>query len=70
MIMNGQSPFKFLWYKDGKVIKDAGNIKTFDKISSLSIDPVVKSSSGNYTCSVSNAFGKNSYSAILKVKGK
>lgn len=68
MVRNGQAPFKFLWKKDGKDLKNS-DIKVFEKVASLTIDPVEKSSSGNYTCIVSNSFGKNTYSAVLKVKG-
>lgn len=69
MIMNGQPPFKFEWQKDGRYLKDSSKINILEKASSLSIDPVLKSSAGNYTCSVTNSFGRNSFSAILRVKG-
>lgn len=69
-VMDGQPPFKFLWEKDGSVLKNGVNINILEKVSSLSVDPVVKTSSGNYTCIVSNSFGRSSYSAFLKVKGE
>lgn len=68
--MKGQPPFKFIWYKNGQELKGKDNIGILDKVSNLMIDPVVKQSAGNYTCTVSNAYGKNSYSSILKVRGK
>lgn len=34
------------------------------------IDPVEVNSQGNYTCIVSNEFGKDSYTAELLVEGK
>lgn len=68
-VMHGQPPFKFVWQKNGNVIKDRVNINTLEKVSSLSIDPVAKTSSGNYTCIATNAFGRSSFSAFLRVKG-
>ena len=68
-VMNGKPPFKFVWQKNGNVVQGDVNINTLEKVSSLSIDPVVKTSSGNYTCIASNAFGRSSFSAFLRVKG-
>lgn len=68
-VMHGQAPFKFVWQKNGNVIKDRVNINTMEKVSSLSIDPVAKTSSGNYTCIATNSFGRSSFSAFLRVKG-
>lgn len=59
-----------MWFKNGQELKGKDNINILDKISNLMIDPVVKQSAGNYTCTVSNAFGRNSFSSILKVRGK
>lgn len=69
-VMKGQPPFKFMWFKNGQELKGKENINILDKISNLMIDPVVKQSAGNYTCTVSNAFGRNSFSSFLKVRGK
>lgn len=69
-VMKGTPPFKFVWYKSGQMIKDKNSISTLEKVSSLIIDPVIKQSAGNYSCTVSNAFGRNSYSSVLSVRGK
>lgn len=68
-VVSGKPPFVFKWYKDGSLLEGDG-INTQRKISNLIIDPVHKSSRGNYTCIVSNADGKGSYSAFLRIKGK
>ncbi|XP_035230458.1 Down syndrome cell adhesion molecule-like protein Dscam2 [Stegodyphus dumicola] len=67
-VMKGKPPFKFIWHKNGNVLKEGATINTLEKVSSLIIDPVVKQSRGNYSCTVSNAFGKNSYSAFLSIR--
>lgn len=67
--MKGKPPLKFTWMKDGRNLKDGVATNNIQKASTLVIDPVVKLSSGNYTCIAENAFGKNSYSAFLRVKG-
>lgn len=69
-VMSGKSPFTFKWYKNGKILNSETIINTQKKVSYLVIDPVEKSSAGNYTCVVSNADGKDSYSDILTVKGE
>lgn len=68
-VMKGKPPLKFTWLKDGRNIKGGVSINNIEKASNLVIDPIVKLSSGNYTCISENAFGKNSYSAFLRVKG-
>lgn len=69
-VMKGKTPLKFTWLKDGKPLKQGAVINDLEKVSTLFIDPVVKQSSGNYTCISNNEFGRNSYSAFLSVKGK
>lgn len=69
-VMKGKTPLKFMWLKDGKSLRDAATVNNLEKASNLFIDPVMKSSSGNYTCVAENAIGRNSYSALLNVKGK
>lgn len=68
-VVSGKQPFDFKWFKDGKVL-DNKIINTQRKISNLVIDPVEKSSGGNYTCIVSNAAGKGSFSATLTIRGR
>lgn len=68
--MSGKPPFTFKWYKNGKILNSETIINTQKKVSNLIIDPVDKTSAGNYTCAVSNSDGKDSYSDILTVRGK
>lgn len=68
--MKGKPPLKFVWMKDRSVLKEGVTINNVEKASTLFIDPVTKESSGNYTCIAENAYGKNSYSAFLSVRGK
>lgn len=68
-VVSGKAPFTFKWYKDGNIVQ-GDSISTQRKTSTLVIDPVQKSSGGNYTCVVSSSEGKGSYSSTLTVRGK
>ncbi|KAG8174360.1 hypothetical protein JTE90_011412, partial [Oedothorax gibbosus] len=65
-IKSGDRPFEFHWEKDGK---DLTNVETqsIRDSSILIIESVSSESSGNYTCIVSNAFGKDRFTASLLV---
>ncbi|XP_054724333.1 cell adhesion molecule DSCAM-like [Uloborus diversus] len=67
-VMKGKPPFEFSWQKNNKILKRSVSINTQEKVSTLLIDPVTKESTGNYTCIVSNVFGKNSFSSYLSVR--
>jgi len=66
-------PFNFEWKINNKGI----SAKDYDKLrieegtytSTLSIDKLEEKHSGNYTCRVSNSFGSDIISVILKVQG-
>ncbi|GIZ00409.1 titin [Caerostris extrusa] len=68
-VTRGQTPLTFKWYKNGKLLKNySKEANSNEKFSTLVLDPVTASSSGNYTCVVSNSHGQSSYSTILVVR--
>ena len=70
---SGSMPLFFSWFKDGQVIPSQSNQITINSVSKmqsfLSIEQVKANDSGNYTCSVRNAFGEDSHSIRLIVRG-
>jgi len=70
-VYKGSLPLFFQWTKDNQVITDDHfKIASHSERSSiLSIEKVRSSDSGNYSCSVSNAFGSDSQTIILIIKG-
>ena len=70
---SGSVPLFFNWYKDGQAIPSQSNQITINSVSKmqsiLSIEKVKANDSGNYTCSVRNAFGEDSHSIKLIVRG-
>ncbi|GBM32187.1 Titin [Araneus ventricosus] len=73
IVMFGEPPFDFTWYKDGQKLAQAPgvSIAKFDEFtSSLVISKVDADSNGNYTCRASNSQGYDEKSAILSVKEK
>ncbi|XP_053206724.1 palladin-like [Panonychus citri] len=69
--LTGSPPFQMKWFKDGTEIVDSSTIKirTNEELSSLIIDSIKSSYSGNYTCKISNRYGQDSYSTELLVEG-
>ncbi|GBL76503.1 Titin [Araneus ventricosus] len=68
-VARGQAPLSFKWYKNGQLIKNySKETSGSEKFSLLAIDPITVSSAGNYTCVVSNTYGKSSSSTLLIVK--
>ncbi|GFS52415.1 titin [Trichonephila inaurata madagascariensis] len=68
-VIRGQVPLSFKWYKNGKLLKNLSKeANSNEKFSTLVIDPVTATSAGNYTCVVSNSYGKSSYSTMLIVR--
>ena len=66
------------WLKDGMSLDSSSGKFLFSScvrddsrevVSTLTIANLVMSDRGNYTCSVSNAFGRDSASAYLNVQG-
>ena len=70
---SGSVPLFFTWYKDGQAIPSQSNeiiINSLDESqSNLKVKKVKANDSGNYTCSVRNAFGEDSHSIKLIVRG-
>ena len=70
---SGSVPLFFSWYKDGQAIPSQSNeiiINSLDESqSNLKVKKVKAKDSGNYTCSVRNAFGEDSHSIKLIVRG-
>lgn len=71
-VIDGDPPFTFTWLKDGNHLQENDIYKTANVdgyTSTLSISSLSAESNGNYTCRVSNAYGKDEkYDAIL-IKG-
>lgn len=71
-VIDGDPPFQFTWSKDGKVLQenDRVSFKTHDFMSTLVISNLGPESNGKYTCSVTNAAGKDEKFSTLNMKGK
>lgn len=71
-VMRGTSPFTFSWFRNGKSLKNNERVNQIfnNKVSTLVIESVDESSSGNYTCVVNSKSGRDNYTASLKVRGK
>lgn len=72
-VAKGSKPLYFQWSKDGQVLKsDPLNnyrIENSETRTILSIESLKRFNSGNYTCIVNNAYGKDSHTISLVVKG-
>nr|XP_042912472.1 Down syndrome cell adhesion molecule-like protein Dscam2 [Parasteatoda tepidariorum] len=68
-VRSGDRPIEFKWKKDGQPLSVSStvNIQSFEDSSLLFIKSVDSGSSGNYTCIVTNSFGKDQYTATLVV---
>lgn len=74
-IMEGDLPITFRWERNGKTISnnvvEGTAVRRIDEFSSsLIIDKVSSSHSGNYTCIASNIAGSEKYIVPLTVNGK
>ncbi len=72
-IQTGTKPLFFQWSKNGLILNNSPQtnykIENSEDQSIFKIMNVIRADSGNYSCSVRNAFGTDSQSAILIVKG-
>ena len=72
-VQQGSHPLFFEWFKNGDQIKASPNnnhkIENFKILSTLTIEKIIQSDSGNYTCLVKNAAGSDSRNVFLTVKG-
>src|SRR6185437_9477633 len=70
----GSEPLFFQWSKDGVKLPDSptssSKIETTRKLSYIQIDSVQRTDAGNYTCTLTNAFGSDSLSITLSIKGR
>lgn len=68
---SGATPLQFAWYRDGERLTDATpqvSIKIFDDFSVLDISRVGVAQNGNYTCTLNNVNGADSFSSQLLVQ--
>ncbi|XP_023225157.1 Down syndrome cell adhesion molecule homolog [Centruroides sculpturatus] len=69
-VVSGEPPLAFSWLKNGKNIEtnDKIQIRQYEDVSFLSIEPLTHNSNGNYTCLVKNNFGSDEFTLSLLVK--
>ncbi len=72
-VQSGSPPLFFQWYKNDRILVSNSEsnfrIDTSTEYSNLLFSKVHRSDSGNYSCLVRNAFGSDSQSVRLSVKG-
>ena len=72
-VEKGSLPLFFQWFKNGQTINkqsDDLQISLFNELQSiLNIKKVTSNDSGNYTCEVKNAFGEDTFTSQLIVRG-
>ena len=74
-VQKGSLPLKFEWQKDGVVLHFDMNhlnhkkIEYGDDYSSLIMPNVLPSDAGNFSCLVSNSFGRDVLTFVLHVSG-
>uniref|UniRef100_T1IT85 Down syndrome cell adhesion molecule-like protein Dscam2 n=1 Tax=Strigamia maritima TaxID=126957 RepID=T1IT85_STRMM len=69
VVSRGDLPLAMTWLKDGKLVPDSVLVREFDSYSTvLSIDPVKREHTGNYTCKAENQAGVAAYNAELIVQ--
>ncbi|GFV73982.1 hemicentin-1 [Trichonephila clavipes] len=63
-------PVTYTWLKNGKNIENVKNIRfsNTEEVSSIILDPVTLSDSGNYTCAATNSAGRDTFTTALQVK--
>ncbi|GFT48536.1 down syndrome cell adhesion molecule-like protein Dscam2, partial [Trichonephila clavipes] len=68
----GLKPLEFKWMYNNREIQNTDStavvINTYEDFSVLNIDPISSKHSGNYTCTVTNAHGKDSFTTMLVVQ--
>ena len=70
-ILTGNKPFIFQWFKNNQQFKDESRhkIDTTENLSILTLKNLTKTDSGTYKCQVNNAFGTDSSSSLINIKG-
>nr|XP_042909302.1 Down syndrome cell adhesion molecule-like protein Dscam2 isoform X1 [Parasteatoda tepidariorum] len=68
-VRSGDRPIEFMWKKDGQPLSVASttSVQSIEDSSVLIIKSVDSNISGNYTCIVTNAFGRDQHTATLVV---
>ena len=71
ILAKGGLPVEFEWVKGDDVVQSSKNIviEKNQRTSSLIIQSVMISNSGNYTCKATNAFGSDMFTSQLIVEG-
>ncbi|XP_053205984.1 receptor-type tyrosine-protein phosphatase F-like isoform X2 [Panonychus citri] len=71
--LSGSPPLQITWFKDGKQLAQdllpSIKLRTNEEVSTLIIDSIKSSHSGNYTCQISNRYGADLYSTELIIEG-
>ncbi|XP_075526206.1 SPEG neighbor protein-like [Dermacentor variabilis] len=70
-VIGGDGPFEFRWSLNGEHLRTSASKyveAVSDKIVALTIQKVAPDDVGNYTCTVSNGAGSDSFTATLVVK--
>ncbi|KAG0439399.1 hypothetical protein HPB47_016663, partial [Ixodes persulcatus] len=73
VVIGGMGPFGFGWTHNGKqIVSEASRYvkENTENIATVTIEKVNAEDVGNYTCTVSNSFGRDSHSAALIVEGR
>ena len=70
-VLSGSKPLFFDWFKNGHKLFNSTKVKidSLNSISTLSLSDLHRDDSGVYSCSVKNAFGNDSTSTIINIKG-
>ena len=70
-LLSGSKPVFFDWHKNGQRLFNSSKVKidNFDSLSTLSLTELHRSDSAVYSCGVKNAFGNDSTSTIINIKG-
>ena len=72
-VERGSQPLFFQWYKNGQQINKQSDYLQItslnDMQSILNIKKVTSNDSGNYICEVKNAFGEDTFTSQLIVRG-
>ncbi|PRD18043.1 UNVERIFIED_CONTAM: Dscam [Trichonephila clavipes] len=64
-VIDGTGPFKFFWYKNDHALTSSSSvtIQNGEEYSMLLFNSLSTEHGGNYSCVVTNAFGRDSYSS-------
>ena len=70
-LLSGSKTVFFEWQKDGRKLFNSTKIKidNSDSFSTLSLSDLHRSDSGVYRCNAKNAFGNDSITTIINIKG-